>query len=172
MEKEFECLKKFEGHISAEFNFNIVDLLKHHFGVYLFAVVSFRHDMVVIQTMIKLYSFRDAETSGIFTTIIPLSSLKEYDYDCPLDEVNVMISEMLVSGLPIGTKIGCINVVKDRPYRYYNGQRIEDVEPSDENDIGSSDSDSDVEVVSEYKHCYKKHLIRYEEVVEITFDTC
>ena len=163
MESKIECIKGFEGHISAEFNFNIVDLLKRHFGVYMFAVLSFRPDMTVIQTMLKPYPGPNAEINGIFITIIPLSSLKEYDYDCSLDEVSVMISEMLVSGLPIGTKIGCINVVKDKPFRFYSGQRIED-----ETDIGS-DYYSEIETVYKNRY-YEKHLIRYEEAVEISFD--
>ena len=74
IENKLECIKGFEGHISADFNFNIVDLFKRHFGVYAFAVLSFRPDMVVIQTMLKPYPVPDAETKGIFTTIIPLSS--------------------------------------------------------------------------------------------------
>ena len=132
--------------------------------MYAFAVLSFRPDMVVIQTMLKPYPVPDAQTKGIFTTIVPLSSLKEYDYNCPVDEVSVIINSTLVTGLPIGTKIGCINVVKDKPFRFYGGQRIED-----ETDIGS-DSDSDMEIKPLHRFHYEEHLIRYEEAVEISFD--
>ena len=63
----------------------------------------------------------------------------------------------------MGTKIGCINVVKDKPFRFYGGQRIEDESEID------TDSDSETEVI--YKSClYEKHLIRYEEAVEVSFD--
>ena len=167
MERKMELIKGFEGHISADFNFNIIDLLKCHFRVYAFAVLSFRPDMIIIQTMIKPYPVPNANTKGICTTVIPLSSLKEYDFDCPIDEVSVIINSTLVSGLPSGTKIGCINVVKDEPFRFLG-------ESLYESDIGSSsDSDSDSDSP---RHkalddcCYDKSSIRYEEAVEVSFD--
>ena len=115
-----------------------------------------------LKILIIHFSKRLSETKGIFTTIVPLSSLKEYDYDCPLNEVSVIINSALVNGLPSGTKIGCINVVKDKPFRFYGGQRIED-----ESEI---DTDSDSETEAIHKLCYEKHLIRYEEAAEISFD--
>ena len=162
---KMENIKGFEGHISADFNFNIIDLLKCHFRVYAFAVLSFRPDMIVIQTMLKPYPVPNANTRGIYTTIIPLSSLAECDYDCTLDEVSVIITLTLVSGLPSGTKIGCINVVKDKPFRFLNDNLYE-------SDIGSS-SDSDSDSLSHkalYNCSYDKSSIRYEEAVEVSFD--
>ena len=102
---KMENIKGFEGHISVDFNFNIVELLKCHFRVYAFAVLSFRPDRIIVQTMLKPYPVPNANTRGIYTTIIPLSSMKEYDHDCPIDEVSVIITSTLVSGLPRGTKI-------------------------------------------------------------------
>ena len=102
---KMENIKGFEGHISVDFNFNIVDLLKCHFRVYAFAVLSFRPDKIIIQTMLKPYPVPNADTKRIYTTVIPLSSLKEHDYDCSMDEVSVIINSTLVSGLPSGTKI-------------------------------------------------------------------
>ena len=160
-----ENIKGFEGHISVDFKFNIVDLLKCHFRVYAFAVLSFRPDMIIIQTMIKPYPIPNADSSGLYTTVIPLSSLKEYDYDCPIDEVSVIINSTLVSGLPSGTKIGCINVVKDKPFRFLNDNLYD-------SDIGSSsDSDSDSPRHKALYNCsYDKSSIRYEEAVEVSFD--
>ena len=160
-----ELITGFEGHISADFNFNIVDLLKCHFRVYAFTVLSFRPDMIVIQTMLKPYPVPNANTRGIYTTIIPLSSLAEYDYDCTLDEVSVIITLTLVSGLLSGTKIGCINVVKDKPFRFFNDNLYD-------SDIGSSsDSDSDSpRHKALHNCCYDKNSIRYEEAAEVSFD--
>ena len=81
MDCKMERIEGFEGHISADFNFNIVDLLKCQFRVYSFAVLSFRPDRIIIQTMLKPYPVPNANTRGIYTMIIPLSSLAEYDYD-------------------------------------------------------------------------------------------
>ena len=152
-------IKGFEGHISAEPNFNIVELLRCHFRIYAFAVLSFRHDMIVIQTMLKPCPVPNVSIRGIYTTVIPLSSLVEYDYDCPLDEVSIIISSTLVSELPSGTKIGCINVVKDKPFKFVNDSLYD-------SDIGSdSDSDSPKPL-----HDCVDRSIRYEEAVEVTFD--
>ena len=161
-----ELITGFEGHISADFNFNIVDLLKCHFRVYAFAVLSFRPDMIVIQTMLKPYPVPNANTRGIYTTIIPLSSLAEYDYDCTLDEVSVIITSTLVSGLPSGTKIGCINVVKDKLFRFLNDGLYD----SDMGPDSDSDSDSRSKPVALHKHCYEEGSIIYEEAVEVSFD--
>ena len=45
----------FKGHITAEFNFDIIDVFKQHFGVHNIVVVSFRPDIVIIQTMTAPY---------------------------------------------------------------------------------------------------------------------
>ena len=162
---KMENIKGFEGHISAEPNFNIVELLKCHFRIYAFAVLSFRPYRIIIQTMLKPYPVPNADTKGIYTTVIPLSSLAGYDYDCPIDEVSVIINSTLVSGLPSGTKIGCINVVKDKPFRFLKDNLYE-------SDIGSSsDSDSDSTRHKALYDCsYDKSSIRYEEAVEVSFD--
>ena len=94
-----ECTKGFEGHVTPEFDFNIVDLLKCHFRVYSFAVLSFRPDMVIIQAMVKPYPIPNADINGIIN----------------LDEVNVIITKTLIGDLPSSSKIGCINVVKGGP---------------------------------------------------------
>ena len=103
--------------------------------------------------MLKPYPVPNANTKGIYTMIIPLSSLAEYDYDCSIDEVSVIITSTLVSGLPSGTKIGCINVVKDKPFRFLNDSLYD-------SDIGSeSDSDSDSpRHKALYDCCYDKAL--------------
>ena len=156
-----ENIKGFEGHTSVDFNFNIVELLKCHFRVFAFAVLSFRRDGIVIQTMLKPYPVPNANTSGIYTTVIPLSSLAEYDYDCSIDEVSIIISSTLVSELPSGTKIGCINVVKDKPFKFISGYGLY------ESDIGS---DSDSDSPQPLHDWVDNRSIRYEEAVEVTFD--
>ena len=52
--------------------------------------------------------------------MIPLSSLKNYEFECNLDEVNVIVSEKLITGLPGSSKIECINIVKSEPFSFYD----------------------------------------------------
>ena len=101
----------FEGHITAEFNFNIIDVFKQHFRVHNLAVVSFRKDMIIVQTMTEPYTMPKINTKGLFTTLIPLSLMKEYDFDCNREEVNVIVAKTLLS---VNFKSNCINVVVDR----------------------------------------------------------
>ena len=162
-----ESKKRFEGHVSAEFDFNIIDLLKCHFRIHGFGIISFRADIVIVQT-ISLYPIQKADINGIYATIISLSSLREYDYDCNLDKVNIVISRMLITDLPSATKIGCINVVNDKPFRFcddgYGGQFLAD-----------SDDDDDGECDEHYKELNRKFretypIVREEEAVEVSFD--
>ena len=102
----------FEGHITAEFNFNIIDVFKQHFRVHNLAVVSFRKDMIIVQTMTEPYTMPKIDTKGLFTTLIPLSSMKEYDFDCNREEVNVIVAKTLLS---VNFKSNYINVVADSP---------------------------------------------------------
>ena len=106
---ESKLVKEFEGHITAEFKFNVIDIFRRHFKVHNIVVVSFRKDMIIVQTMTKPYEMPNVDTKGLYTTIIPLSSMDEYDFDCNYDEVNVMISKALLVG---GFKSRCINIVK------------------------------------------------------------
>ena len=72
-------------------------LLKIHSpGNFLLVVVSFRRDMIIIQTMTIPYRMPNIDRRGMYTTIIPLSSMKSYDFECNLDEVNVMVTKNLV----------------------------------------------------------------------------
>ena len=50
-------------------------------------------------------------TKGLYTTIIPLTSMKEYEFECNLEEVNVIIAKKLIIGNP---RSKCINVVKGK----------------------------------------------------------
>ena len=115
-----EYTKGFEGHITAEFNFDVVDVFRCHFRMHTIAVVSFKPDMIIVQTMVEPYEMPNIDIKGLYTTIIPLSSLKVYEYDCNLDEVNIIVSEKLVTGLPRSSKILCVNVVKDEPFSFYD----------------------------------------------------
>ena len=98
----------FEGHITAEFNCNITDVFKQHFRVHNLVVVSFRKDVIIVQMMTEPYTMPKIDTKGLYTTLIPLSSMKEYDFDCNREEVNVIVAKTLLS---VNFKSNCINVV-------------------------------------------------------------
>ena len=87
---------EFKGHITANFKFDIIKIFKCHFRMHNCVVVSFRRDMIIIQTMTIPYRMPNINRRGMYTTIIPLSSMKSYDFECNLDEVNVMVTKNLV----------------------------------------------------------------------------
>ena len=86
---------EFEGHITVNFKFDIIKIFKCHFTMNNCVVVSFRRDMI-IQTMMIPYRMPNIDRRGMYTTIIPLSSMKSYDFECNLDEVNIMVIKNLV----------------------------------------------------------------------------
>ena len=51
MGKYYTDSKAFNGHIMAEFKFNILDVFSQHFKVHNSAVLSFKPNEIVIQTM-------------------------------------------------------------------------------------------------------------------------
>ena len=65
---------EFEGHITAEFKFNVIDVFKCQFKMYNIAVLSFRRDKIIVQTITKPYKPSDIDKQGFFrnhhTTII------------------------------------------------------------------------------------------------------
>ena len=73
---------EFEGDITAEFKFNVFDAFKCHFRMHNIVVVSFRRDMIIIQTMVSPYKMPNISTKGLYTTMIPLSSMEEYEFEC------------------------------------------------------------------------------------------
>ena len=93
-----EIANQFEGHITAEFKFNVINVFKCHFKMYNIVVLSFRRDKIIVQTITKPYKPSDIDKQGFYTTIVPPSSMKEYDYDCNYEEVNVMVSKNLLLG--------------------------------------------------------------------------
>ena len=86
-----------EGHITAEFKFDIIKIFKCHFRMHNCVVVSFRMNMIVIQTMTNPYRMPNINTKGLYTTIIPLSSMKTYEFNCNYEEVNIMVTKNLVA---------------------------------------------------------------------------
>ena len=68
--------------------------------------------MIIIQTMTAPYPMPNIDTKGLYTTLIPLSSMKEYEYECNRKEVNVVVARSLVS---VKYSCNCINVVADNP---------------------------------------------------------
>ena len=66
---------EFEGHITANFKFDIIKIFKCHFRMHNCVVASFRRDMIIIQTMTIPYRMPNIDRRGMYTTIIPLSSM-------------------------------------------------------------------------------------------------
>ena len=102
----------FEGHITAEFEFNVIEIFKCHFRMNNIVVLSFRIDMIVIQTMANPYRMPNIDTDGLYTTMIPLSTMKKYEFECNLDQVNVMVGKKKLIG---NFKSKCIKVVRTEP---------------------------------------------------------
>ena len=69
-------------------------------------MVSFRKDMIIIQTMTKPFDMPSVGTKGLYTTN------KEYEFECNHEKVNVMVSKVLLVG---GFKCRRINVVRGDP---------------------------------------------------------
>ena len=87
---------EFQGHITANFKFDIIKIFKCHFRMHSCVVVSFRRDMIIIQTMTIPYRMSNIDRKGMYTTILPLSSMVLYEFECNLEEVNVMVTKNLV----------------------------------------------------------------------------
>ena len=60
----------------------------------------------------------DIDTKGLYTILIPLSSMKEYEYECNREEVNVIVAKSLISAK---YSCNCINVVADNPCIIFSG---------------------------------------------------
>ena len=92
------------------FKFNVLDVFSQHFKVHNSVILSFKPNEMVIQTMCE----NDIDIKGFYTTTIPLESLEEYDFDCDVLEVNVMVTKLLIKNT---SKVagGCksINVVSN-----------------------------------------------------------
>ena len=74
------------GYVLAKTKFDMIKLFKCHFKMCNCVVVSFRKDKIVIQTL---------NSSIVFSTVIPIESLEEYE--CDFDEINVMVTKNLVA---------------------------------------------------------------------------
>ena len=101
-----------EGHITAEFKFGIMKIFKCHFRMHNCVVVSFRRDMIIIQTMMIPYRMANIDRKGMYTTIIPLSSMALYEFECNMEEVNVMVTKNLVCR---NVRSKWINIVRTEP---------------------------------------------------------
>ena len=113
MGKYYTDIKAFNGHIMAEFKFNVLEVFSQHFKVHNSVLLSFKPNEIVIQTMCKSNG-DDADIRGFYTTRIPSESLNEYEFDCNISEVNVMVTKSLTKST---SKVagGCkhINVVSN-----------------------------------------------------------
>ena len=78
---------EFEGHITAESEFNVIEIFKCHFRMHNIVVLSFRMDRMP-----------NIDTNDLYTTMIPLSSMKKYEFECNLDQVNVMVGKNILIG--------------------------------------------------------------------------
>ena len=112
MRKYYTDTKAFNGHIMVEFKFNVLEAFSQHFKVHNSVVLSFKPNEIVIQTMCK--SNADVDIRGFYTTRIPSESLDEYEFDCNIPEVNVIVTSSLIKST---SKVagGCkhINVVSN-----------------------------------------------------------
>ena len=115
--------KAFNGYIMAEFKFNLLEVFSQHFKVHNSVVISFKHNEIVIQTKSetkseimceKTMKGDDTDIKSFYTTTIPSESLEEYEYDCNIPEVNVIVTKSLIKNT---SKVdgGCkhINVVSN-----------------------------------------------------------
>ena len=60
----------YEGYITAEFKFDIIKIFKCHFRMHNCVVVSFRMNMIVIQTMTNPYGMPNIDTKRLYTTLL------------------------------------------------------------------------------------------------------
>ena len=103
MGKYYTDSKAFNGHIMAEFKFNILDVFSQHLKVHNSAVLSFKPNEIVIQTMGPTgapakpmcenmdKTKDDIDIKGFYTATIPSESLEEYDFDCNIPEIKQTI---------------------------------------------------------------------------------
>ena len=82
----------FSGYIMAEFKFNILEVFSQHFKVHNSVVLSFKHNEIIIQTMCS--NDADVDIRGFYTTRIPSESLEEYEFECNIPEVNVIVTSL------------------------------------------------------------------------------
>ena len=111
MGKYYMDSRSFNGHIMAEFKFNVLSIFLQHFKIHNSVILSFRHNEIVIQTMHEDPN-ADTNIKGSYTTTIPSNSLEKYEHDCNVSEVNVIITSSLMKDTS-GAVGGCkhINVV-------------------------------------------------------------
>ena len=97
----------FNGYIMAEFKFNVLEVFSQHFKVRNSVVLSFKPNEIVIQTMCS--NDADVDIRGFYTTRIPSESLEEYEFECNIPEVNVIVTSSLIKST---SKIagGCKNI--------------------------------------------------------------
>ena len=95
----------FNGYIMAEFKFNVLEVFSQHFKVHNSVVLSFKPNEIVIQTMCS----NDVDIRGFYTTRIPSESLEEYEFECNIPEVNVIVTSSLMRST---SKVagGCKNI--------------------------------------------------------------
>ena len=60
------------------------------------------------------YRMPNINSKGMYTTIIPLSSMKSYEFECNSEEVNLMVTKNLVAKI---VSSRCINVVYTEPLK-------------------------------------------------------
>ena len=107
MGKYYTDSKTFNGHVMVEFKFNALDVFSQHFKVHNSVVLSFKPNEIVIQTMCN--NDADVDIRGFYTTRTPSESLEEYEFECNIPEVNVIVTRSLMRST---SKIagGCKNI--------------------------------------------------------------
>ena len=99
MGKYYTDSKAFNGYIMAEFKFDIFDVFSQHFKVHNSVILSFKPNEIVIQTMRDNMDETkdDSDIKGFYTTTIPIGSLEKYDFECNINEVNVIVTNSLLT---------------------------------------------------------------------------
>ena len=97
----------FNGYIMAEFKFNVLEVFSQYFKVHNSVFLSFKPNEIVIQTICS--NDADVDIRGFYTTRIPSESLEEYEFECNIPEVNVIVTSSLMRST---SKVagGCKNI--------------------------------------------------------------
>ena len=111
--------------------------------------------MIIVQTMVKSYKTPNISNKGLYTTMIPLASMKEYEFEFNCEEVNVIVAKTLLVG---NFKSKCINVVKGEPFEIYDEESDGQYKDSVEVTFDLIPKDKDVKVKAMAGDPFGKHI--------------
>ena len=105
--------------------------------------------------MVKPYKMPNISDQGLYTTIIPLSSMKEYEFECNREEVNVILSKALLVN---GSKSKCIDVVRGEPFGIYSDESDGEFKDSIEVTFDMLHKNKDVKIKTNCGYSFGKHV--------------